>query len=502
MSRRRRLAQALASGFATAIAGGIYSLATVPIVLAYLPNREYGMWALTTQIVGYLALIDASIAGSISRIIIEHKDDPSGEKFAATFSTTKKVTLAQGIIAFFVGAAAAFAAPPLLDVPQDLRSTLSWLLLGQSANFAFALSSKWISHFVIAYQRYDLANYTQILSLIASFGSLWWALKAGFGLYSVLISTCVATVFSRFVLYFLGRKAGAVPGRIPNARFDRTIFREMFCFGLQLFLQVLGWQLVSGCQIILITRLAGLEAAAIFATCTKTFALAQSLVFRVYDHAVAALAEMAARGEIARLRQRTLELTTLTGVLAVLGSSVLIACNQPFVEWWTSGRIGWPATNDWLYAAVFFAYSVNRIHGMAAWITKDVRRTRFIYAFEGGFVLVAGAIATWLGGIPALLLTSLIGSFAFSGFLGIQASRIGLGIPAADFVLAAWIRPMRVFASMVPVIWLLSLVHVHFIVSATALLVVGSIAAWVFGLPPALRAETRAMFARRTSAQA
>ena len=78
----------------------------------------------------------------------------------------------------------------------------------------------------------------------------------------------------------------------------------MFAYGRDLFLYSLGNLLVNFSQTILITRVAGLDTAAVWAVCTRAFALLTQALHRLFDYSCAGLAEMIVRQELERLRQR------------------------------------------------------------------------------------------------------------------------------------------------------------------------------------------------------
>src|ERR1043166_1048523 len=100
MSRLRNTVRALASGYAAMAGMALYSLATIPLALHYLSKDEFGLWALVTQIGSYLLLIDLGMSGSVSRILIDHKDTKGDGMYGAVLRTSLLVLLVQGV---FIG---------------------------------------------------------------------------------------------------------------------------------------------------------------------------------------------------------------------------------------------------------------------------------------------------------------------------------------------------------------------------------------------------------------
>ncbi|SPE61004.1 hypothetical protein SBV1_590022 [Verrucomicrobia bacterium] len=78
---------------------------------------------------------------------------------------------------------------------------------------------------------------------------------------------------------------------------NRKIFKEMFTFGNDLFLIAVRNQLLNASQAVIISRLEGTAAAAVWAIATKAFQMATHFVQRIFDFSISALGEMIVRGE-------------------------------------------------------------------------------------------------------------------------------------------------------------------------------------------------------------
>jgi hypothetical protein len=77
MSRIKKFTQSLLSGYLTLAAQALYTFASIPLALHYLSKAEFGLWGLTLEVGAYIALIDAGMGGSVSRVLIDHKDNPA-----------------------------------------------------------------------------------------------------------------------------------------------------------------------------------------------------------------------------------------------------------------------------------------------------------------------------------------------------------------------------------------------------------------------------------------
>src|SRR5215210_1309533 len=121
MSRRIDFTKALASGYGVLVANALYILVSVPLALTYLSKTEFGLWALVSQLSAYLALVDFGMAGSISRALVDHKDDKRTADYGTVVKTGALVTVVQGLLVAVLGAAFAPALGAIMEIPPALR---------------------------------------------------------------------------------------------------------------------------------------------------------------------------------------------------------------------------------------------------------------------------------------------------------------------------------------------------------------------------------------------
>ena len=122
MSRLKKFTHSLVSGYVSVGANIFYTLASVPLALHYLGKPEFGLWALVAQISGYIALIDFGMANSVSRFLIDHKDDRRDGAYGSVIKTSVLVGLVQGGLIILAGGVLALLAGSALHVPPMICS--------------------------------------------------------------------------------------------------------------------------------------------------------------------------------------------------------------------------------------------------------------------------------------------------------------------------------------------------------------------------------------------
>src|SRR5690349_2808205 len=162
MSRLHNAVRSLASGYAAMVSNALYTLASAPLALHYLSKPEFGLWSVVMQIGTYLALIDLGISGSVSRILIDHKDTKEDGLYGSVILTGCIVLLVQGGFIIIGGLALSLLLPAIMDVPKDLSHLFRVLAAAQFILSGFFFAGRIWTRILEAHQRFDLINYSQI----------------------------------------------------------------------------------------------------------------------------------------------------------------------------------------------------------------------------------------------------------------------------------------------------------------------------------------------------
>ncbi len=450
MNRLSRFRRSVVSGYAVLGANVLYSLASVPIALHYLGTEEFGLWAMAMQLAGYLQLIDLGMSGAISRILIDHKDEPAGGEYGGILKTGMIVLGLQALIVAVAGCAIAFVFAGYLNVDHSLvptfRNVFCWLSLSTALGFATKLAS----HILTAHQRNDLINYSHVGLFAISFAVLWLGFHAGLGVYSLALASTAGVLLSAAIAWWACHSLRLFPERGAWGKVRASRIKELFLFGKDLFLLALGTQLVMASQTILITQVLGLQAAATWSVCTRVYSMLSLFVWRPFDMSCPALSEMAVRGETGRIRHRFRSLVILTLSLSAAAAVVFATLNQAFVSVWTQGRIAWPVSNDLLLGMQLIIISVVHCHCSFPGIIKQIGAMRYVYFLEGFAFVLLGYFTTGSWGMTGTIVAALICAVCASGAYGLCRTRTHFDMAWVE-VLWRWNAPAaRVLALAAP----------------------------------------------------
>ena len=304
MSRFKRAFHNAASSWAVLGTATGYTLVSVPLALHYLSRERFALWALMSSISAYLGLIDLGMSGSVSRLLIDHKDDRLKPTYGSLIQTGWLVLAVQGLVLLLGSFALAPFLAAALDIPGGLESEFIALMRWQGVTLALNFMTRIFAHILYAHQRSDLNNYVQVASLVASLCSMWWLFHAGYGVFSLVWSGLLAASIISIGLWATCWRSRLFPAPGCWGRPSWQAFRELFAFGKDLFLISVGGLLLQASQTLIITRRLGLELAAVWAVGTKAYLLVVQLIWRTSDATGPGFGEMLARGEQAVLLNR------------------------------------------------------------------------------------------------------------------------------------------------------------------------------------------------------
>ncbi len=502
MSRIRRYALALFSGYALLAVNSFYTLASVPLALSYLTKAEFGLWALVSQIAGYLLLVDLGVTSASSRILVDYKDDRTTPEYGSVIKTNLAVAAAQSGILLLAGTVL-FASVPILWSSEPLTKEFSWLLLGQCALLAVSMPSRVFSSVLWAHQRQDIVHYAEMLLFLVNFTALWIGFEAGGGVYSMLWAQAAGVLVSRVGILAACFKLGLMPAPGCWGRATADRFRSLFGFSKDIFLFALGSQMINTSQTLLVAPLLGLETAGVWAVCTRTFTLANQIVWKILDASSSSLSEMLVRRESDRMFNRFRGVTVLTLGTAALGAAFFAFCNQPFIAFWTRGEVHWPPLNDALLAVWMILVASQRCHIGLLGIRKDLSEVKFIYLAEGILFVSLASIAVARGlGVAGLIGGSIVATVGLSFVYGHRRTRSDFNLRRGE--LAHWWLPaVKLFILTAGLLWLLGRATealAPWVFLGLALIVVGPVSA-VLLLRECLDGELKTRFAERLPAR-
>lgn len=506
MPRLKRFTSSLASGYLLVAVNMVYTLAMMPLVLSYLNAEEFGLWVGITVIAGHLQLlVDFGMSGSVSRILIDHKDDHDSDQYGTVIKTGFIALMIQGLLVVIAGTILSLWLPALMNIPAEYQLISRWLMFGQSVLLGLTFMGRIFGFVLQAHQHYDTGNYAQIGGFVVGLGALWLGLEYQLGLYSMLVSAAANYAFTNIGYLWAAWRKQLLPEPGRWGKADWQMFRTIFSYANDIFLLSAGQVLIGVSQVPVISWTLGLKAVAVWSTMTKTFMLAQQLIARIFDFSSSAFAEMMVRKEQDRLRIRFQDLTQLTTSCGVVLCLAVAACNHSFVQIWMKGRFSWGVENDILMAIFVVIATSTRCHIGLAGLTKEIRAMKYAYFVEGSLFVVLSLVLAPRLGLTGVIIGGITTNLLCSGWYGFNRTLSYFNCSAREF-LGRWLhRPAQLFVVLLAsggLVWFATR-HLQpvFTLSWNAVLlsILGMVCFWRIGLPEGLRREFTDMLRRRTA---
>jgi O-antigen/teichoic acid export membrane protein len=411
-TRSKRFASGVVTSYGAILVNIFYTLFSVRLALHYLGKEQFGLWALALQISGYMALLELGMSSAISRFIADHKDDVNGGEYGSLLLTGGMVFALQGMMIAIAGAVFSFAAPALFHIPPDLASDFRWVLFLLTSLSGFTIATRSLGGPLWAFQRMDITNLLAIMTLVVSYGALWLGFRAGYRIYSLAYANIPTAILSPVIYFIVCSRNGYYPTRGSWGSPQWRLFRKLFSFGKDVLLMSIGSQLVNASQVMILSRLAGLDAAATFSIGTKLYSMGQQFVGKVLDNSAPALTEIFVRGDKVRFNERFWNIVSVTAFLATIGATALMMGNQMMISLWTSGVIHWSFGADVILAALLIVTSLSRCLVGIFGLVGDLRPVRYIYFLEGCLFILLAVPAVRHFGVIGVLAASLVAHFS------------------------------------------------------------------------------------------
>lgn len=431
MNRKKRFFSNLAVGYLAVAANFIFTIFSVPIALHYLSKEEFGLWSLILQITNYFLLMELGMSSSLARFLADHKDSKDQAAYGNALQTGRTVLVVQALAIMGLAFSAGLLLHGWLEIPPYLIPAFQRLVWIQGGILAAGLFLRSYSSPLWAHQRLDITHWSTTANLLTGLAILWGGFHLGLGIDSFWVASLGGALWTWLLPWFACCRLNLFPNPSHRAEFQKDLFWRMFRFGRDVFLMQLGGLLCNGSQIILVTKLLGLEAAAIFSVATKTLTMGQQLIGRILESAAPGLTEMFVRGERDRFGLRFYQMTALSIALATALGIFLVGANREFVSLWTHGKVEWNFLGDALIGAILISTVASRCLQGAFGMTGDLARVRYLSLAEGIFLIIATLALGGRGGMAGVLGVVLLSNILISLMGGgLQVAR---AIPARLF---------------------------------------------------------------------
>jgi O-antigen/teichoic acid export membrane protein len=427
------------------------TLLLTPLILRELGTARYGIWILTSSLIGYYGLLDLGFRAGVTQYLTRYLAIGDHTKASECMSSAIAVLGALAALMVVLSVAAAYIAPHIFDLPGEMVGEAFWciLIVGCSSGIQFALSP--FTSVFTAKQRFDLANLIGVMTRLLTAGGIAMSLKAGQGLVGISAVTCAVSVVDYVIRW---RVAHRLAPHLSISRHRTSVkrLREIGSFGAWNFLISINAYVYQYVPNILIGSLMPISAVGHYALATALTRQINSVLGPVAQVIYPAATELHVQGDqegLERLYHDSSRLIMLTMV-----SIVLIAAfwADDFYRLWIGGRYlsGTPFHSvAVLFQILLISVITNYSSSIAAQILISGGRVRAV-----AIALLCASILNLATSLALIGRYGLVGVAAATVVASVVVDLIAmplllqrfLGLSVAPFLRRSCVRPILVAA--------------------------------------------------------
>lgn len=178
---RRQVLLNTFSNYAGYFVGLAVWFALTPFILDQLGATLYGLWALIASLVAYGAPIDLGVGLAVTRYVAEFRARGELGGASGLVATALLLFCTLGLVAVALSVPLALIAPEIINVPDDERNTLSWLVVLTGVAIGVQLPATTAYAVLRGLQRFDFINLISVLGTLLMAGSIAGVLLLGGG---------------------------------------------------------------------------------------------------------------------------------------------------------------------------------------------------------------------------------------------------------------------------------------------------------------------------------
>lgn len=235
MSRSSKILRNIASNWVGFAVSAAVTIILTPFVLSQLGEARYGVWVLTSSIVGYYGLLDLGFRSGVTQYLTRYFTAQDYNGFNGCISSAIAALSALSALIVLLSLGVAYLAPHVFLVPLSMKKEAFWCILIVGFSGAVQCVFSPFGAVFTATQRFDLANLIGVGTRLLMAGGIYVLLRMDYGLIGVSAASCGANLIDYLIRW---RVAYSLVPQINISRRQMTLarLREVISFGAWNFL--------------------------------------------------------------------------------------------------------------------------------------------------------------------------------------------------------------------------------------------------------------------------
>lgn len=319
----------------------LLSLIYVPVVLNYLGDYKYGVWATVLSVLSWISYFDLGIGNGLRNRLSQAlaSENPKDDPKTLISSAYAILTLVVLVIAIVCGVGISLIDWSSLlsawDIDENLVCIMEISFLGMCFSFILMLCN----NVFYALQKAQIVN---LMAVFQQAVMLLSVILLSFTNTDDLIAVAILYVFSNVLVYGGFSAFIFVKNRViaPSFKYiDRSVANDLGGLGLKFFVAQIAALVLFTTDNLIISNLFGPEQVTVYSTANKVFTVIISLFAALVVPLWSKTTVDYARGEIGEIRSTIGEMLKLY-CLAALGTVLLAVLFKPLVALWLGRDLG------------------------------------------------------------------------------------------------------------------------------------------------------------------
>ena len=339
------------------------SLVYVPVVLNYLGDYKYGVWASILNILSWISYFDLGIGNGLRNRLSESLAS-STPRISPKVLVSSAYAILMGVVAIVAvvcGVAIAFVDWPALlsawNVDESLLCVVELSFLGMCFSFVLTLCNS----VYYALQKAQVVNLISVCQQAVMLLSVWLlSLTGTSSLTAVAVFYVLSNilVYGVFTVYVFARNRSLAPS--PRCC-SREVAKDVGGLGIMFFVAQIATLVLFTTDNLIVSNLFGPEQVTVYATANKVFTVLPSLFAALVVPLWSKTTVDYARGDIVEIRASLSKMRRLFAV-ATMGVIIMVVAFKPVVQLWLGRDLGFENSLVILMVVYAVIYMWNAIY--------------------------------------------------------------------------------------------------------------------------------------------
>jgi len=417
-------------------------LALVPIMIRYMGQSAYGLWASFGSVVGYFGLLELGGSTATVKYTAEYHATDNQEDLSKLISSVFVIFLGVGALIVFLCAGLAWFIPKLLHVPEDLISAgrIAFLIMG--LNIALGLAGRVFGNVIYGYQRVDVFRSVGIIQAATNAILTVLFLRSGFGLVGVVTAASMSILLS-MILYVIFIRRSGYDITIHPGLADLGIIKKVAPYSLRTFTLGLTAQVLYRTDNIVIGIFLGAAMVTPYSIAYKLCFVLTYMFSVVSTTVFPRFSKLYAVGDMQGIRDLYMKVTKISVAIMVPLAIFLIFFGRYFISLWV-GQSNFVGQNVFMvFIVMFFIHSLGASGILLQGIGKN---KKFMYSeiLNACLNLIISVVLVRKIGLIGVALGTLLAHLCTSSWIVPLLACRYIKLPVRTFLLSGVIPPLLV----------------------------------------------------------